>query len=275
MTNDILSNIIAHKRVEIAALQKICPTERLRERLSAYQRPVLSMSQALRTSDTGIIAEFKRKSPSKGWIHPDANAESIPSAYARAGASAISILADREFFGGGLDDLTTARQSVNIPLLCKEFILDEYQLLQARLAGADAVLLIAACLDLDTCTALTSQAHALGLEVLLELHSPHELDYLDVGAEMVGINNRNLGSFHTDVANSFQLGQALQEAANLLHGQRPVFVSESGIAQPQTIAQLRQAGFRGFLIGETFMRTAQPAETLKQFINALHQTAQP
>ncbi len=151
---------------------------------------------------------------------------------------------------------------INLPILRKDFIIDEYQLYQARIVGADAVLLIAAALEQTQCRALADKAHELGLEVLLEIHNTDELPYIYKDIDMVGINNRNLGSFHTDVANSFRLAEQLP--------QDTILVSESGISQPVTVSKLHDAGFRGFLIGETFMRTEKPAETLKEFISQVN-----
>ena len=217
-----------------------------------------SMSRALAKSATGIIAEFKRKSPSKGWIREEGRAEEIPASYARHGASALSILTDEKFFGGSPDFIRTARPLVETPILRKDFIIDEYQLFEARLIGADAVLLIAADLRQDECRTLIHTAHEIGLEVLLELHDEAELDYADLDAEMLGVNNRHLGTFITDVAQSFRLAARLP--------QDRVLVSESGISSLETILRLRQAGFRGFLIGEHFMRAEDPGKALEQLI---------
>lgn len=265
---DILSEIIAHKQVEIGLQKQTVSPEQLQEQAEAILRENTaqrrSMKQALAASSTGIISEFKRRSPSKGWINEAARAEEIPASYEAAGAAALSILTDEKFFGGTLRDIRTARPLVNIPILRKDFIIDEYQLLQACIVGADAVLLIAACLSPEQCSALTTQAHELGLEVLLEIHSPSELSYINKEVDMVGVNNRNLGSFVTDVENSFRIAGQLCEAT---HGPAsPLLVSESGISDPETICRLRAAGFRGFLIGETFMKTAAPGEALKKMI---------
>ena len=265
---DILSEIIAHKQTEIELQKQTVSPEQLQEQAgiiirenAAHHR---SMKQALAASSTGIISEFKRRSPSKGWINEAAQAEEIPASYEAAGAAALSILTDEKFFGGTLRDIRTARPLVRIPILRKDFIIDEYQLLQACIVGADAVLLIAACLSPEQCSTLTAQAHELGLEVLLEIHSPSELSYINKEVDMVGVNNRNLGSFVTDVENSFRIARQLREST---HGPAsPLLVSESGISDPETICRLRAAGFRGFLIGETFMKTANPGETLKEFI---------
>ena len=243
---DILEQIIAHKREEVAALYAKKP----------------SLREALLQSDTGIIAEFKRRSPSKGWIKEDGRADIIPLSYQQNGAAALSILTDEHFFGGHDDFIRQARQSgVTLPILYKNFVIDEAQLHAAALCGASAVLLIAACLSKQACAALMNKAHELGLEVLLEMHSEAELEYAELGPDLCGINNRNLGSFVTDVDNSFRLAERLPKDA--------VKVSESGISDPATVRALRQAGFRGFLIGETFMKTANPGQALHDFINQL------
>lgn len=257
---DILSEIIANKRLEVTAQKQAISIEQLIENISSLP-PTRSMSQALAASPSGIIAEFKRRSPSKGWIRQEARPEEIIPAYTDAGATALSILTDEKFFGGSLRDLRTARPLTNLPILRKEFIIDEYQLYQARIVGADAVLLIAAALTPDLCQTLACKAHELNLEVLLEIHSSDELPYLTDAIDMVGINNRNLGTFHTDIANSFRLAEQLPEHL--------IRVSESGLTDAQTVKSLQQAGFRGFLIGETFMRTEQPGETLRNFVTSI------
>lgn len=285
---DILSEITDHKRIEVELQKQAVSPEQLREQVCDLMEnspaPRRSMKRALASSPAGIIAEFKRRSPSKGWIYETAKADEIPAAYEAAGASAISILTDEKFFGGSLRDIRTARPLVDIPILRKDFIIDEYQLLQARIAGADAVLLIAACLTQEECADLTAQAHALGLEVLLEIHSPRELAYISKDVDMVGVNNRNLGTFVTDVENSFriagQLRQTIAGVRNIPDAQDssdpprnlPLLVSESGISHPETICRLRTAGFRGFLIGETFMKTPQPGDALKGFIQGIEET---
>ena len=291
---DILSEITDYKRIEVELQKQAVSPEQLREQVCDLMEnspaPRRSMKCALASSPAGIIAEFKRRSPSKGWIYETAKADEIPAAYEAAGASAISILTDAKFFGGSLRDIRTARPLVDIPILRKDFIIDEYQLLQARIAGADAVLLIAACLTQEECADLTARAHALGLEVLLEIHSPRELAYISKDVDMVGVNNRNLGTFVTDVENSFriagQLRQTIADACNISDARNvpnaqgssdtprhlPLLVSESGISHPETICRLRTAGFRGFLIGETFMKTPQPGDALKGFIQGIEET---
>lgn len=257
MAKDILEQIIAHKREELAAIRTACSVCN-----DSVAAPKPSLREALLASDTGIIAEFKRRSPSKGWIKEEGRADIIPLSYQQNGAAALSILTDEHFFGGHDDFIRAARRSgVTLPILYKNFVIDETQLYAAALCGASAVLLIAACLSRPLCRDLIAKAHSIGLEVLLEMHSEAELEYADLGPDLCGINNRNLGSFVTDVDNSFRLAERLPKDA--------VKVSESGISSPSTVRALRQAGFRGFLIGETFMKTADPGQALHDFINQL------
>ncbi len=255
---DILQEIIATKRNELPALRNRLASSGLP---AASPRP--SLREALLSSPTGIIAEFKRRSPSKGWIKEDGRADIIPLSYQQHGAAALSILTDEHYFGGSDDFIRMALQSgVTLPILYKNFVIDEAQLYAAALCGASAVLLIAACLTKQECRQLLEKAHSLGLEVLLEMHSEEELDYATLGPDLCGINNRNLGSFHTDVENSFRLAERLPKDA--------VKVSESGISKPETIRELRQAGFQGFLIGETFMKTPDPGLALADFIKEIN-----
>ena len=241
--HDILQEIIAHKEKELEVVYAKKP----------------SLREALLNSETGIIAEFKRRSPSKGWIKEEGRADIIPLSYQQNGAAALSILTDAHFFGGSDDFIRKARSSgVTIPVLYKNFVIDEAQLYAAALCGASAVLLIAACLTKARCKELIAKAHDLGLEVLLEMHAEHELEYAALEPDLCGINNRNLGSFVTDVENSFHLVERLPKDA--------VKVSESGISAPATVKALRAAGFRGFLIGENFMKTSNPGLALQEFI---------
>ncbi len=260
---DILEQIVEHKRQELVAMKKQQPLRHLLELvdiLGPCQQP--SMRQALMASGNGIIAEFKRKSPSRGWINEPARPRLVPLSYQQNGAAALSILTDEYYFGGRDEFIVEARRSgVTAPILYKNFVIDEYQLLQARLCGASAVLLIAACLSQRECNDLLHKAHDLGLEVLLEMHNDRDFEYASLGPDMYGINNRNLGSFVTDVDNSFRLASQLPAGV--------CKVSESGISDPRTVAQLRQQGFHGFLIGETFMKTSDPGQALHNFINQL------
>lgn len=261
---DILHRIVADKRIEVAEAKASLPMEELRAMALAAPRSSRSMAAALASSGSGIIAEFKRRSPSKGWIHEDAVPTTVVPAYQERGASALSILTDAKYFGGCLDYIKELRPMVDIPILRKDFIIDEYQLLEARLVGADAVLLIAACLSIDECRKLAETAHSLGLEVLLETHSESELAYAELDVDMVGVNNRDLGSFHTDIENSFRMAEALKASAG-----DKVLVSESGISDPMKVRSLREKGFKGFLMGENFMKREDPGLALKEFIAAL------
>lgn len=253
---DILQEIVATKRLEVASAKA-----KLR-----------SMKQRLAESQSGIIAEFKRKSPSKGWIHADALPELVVPQYASGGACAVSILTDHEYFGGSIDFIRRVRDLVpDLPLLRKEFIIDPYQLYEAKVMGADAVLLIAADLTLPQYAELLVIAHDLGLEVLLEVHDASELSYLQAGIpDMLGVNNRSLGTFHTDVQHSFDIARQMQQVVeHLPESARPLLVSESGISCPDIVSRLRQVGFRGFLIGECFMKEADPGAALTQFVSQL------
>lgn len=260
MATDILQTIVAHKRIELARQEEAVPLDSLIKQLDML-RPSRSMRQSLADSPTGIIAEFKRRSPSKGWIAQEADPAVIVPGYERAGASGISVLTDQEFFGGTLDDLHAVRPLIQLPVLRKDFIVSPYQLFQAKLVGADVVLLIAAALTVDECKSLGKLAHQLQMEVLLEIHAEKELDYLHEYVDLLGVNNRNLGTFHTDVENSFRLAQKLPKEY--------LWVSESGISQPETLRQLREAGFRGFLMGERFMKTSSPEQALSDFLHAV------
>lgn len=261
---DVLDEIVAHKRIEVERFKQQLPPSRLYnmvEGIMDVSQP--SMRQALMESSSGIIAEFKRKSPSKGWIKEDGKANEIPLSYQENGASAISILTDEMYFGGSDDFIRIARDGgVTIPILYKNFIIDEYQLFQARYCGASAVLLIAADLSLSECKSFIHLAHELGMEVLLEMHEERELDYAEYEPDMYGINNRNLGTFVTDVQNSFRMASLLPDDV--------CKVSESGIPNPEIVKMLKLAGFQGFLIGENFMKEERPGESLRDFISKLN-----
>lgn len=266
---DILEEIIAHKRIEIEQRKRFIQPRQMITLTEQKMKedegcvPGGSMKEALMKSETGIIAEFKRKSPSKGWIKEEGKASIIPLSYQQNGATALSILTDIDYFGGYDEFIQEARHvGVTLPILYKNFVVDEYQLLQARYCGASAVLLIAACLSKEECRNLMRMAHQLGLEVLLEMHGERDFEYAELEPDMYGINNRNLGTFVTDVENSFRLSEMLPKDV--------CRVSESGISQPQTVLRLREeGGFRGFLMGEQFMKQTDPGEALAQLINQL------
>lgn len=259
---DILQEIIATKRAEVDRRKRETDFQALYRQAETPRTTRHSLREALRSSSTGIISEFKRRSPSKGWINRDADVQSVVRAYQQAGATALSVLTDTPYFGGTDDDLRAARQACSLPILRKDFTIDEFQLVESRVLGADAVLLIAAALTREQCRRFAEIAHQLELEVLLEIHDQSELDYYSEYVDVLGVNNRNLGSFHTDVANSFRLIEQMPQEATP--------ISESGISNPDTVKELRAIGFKGFLIGENFMKTDAPGDSLKSFINALN-----
>ena len=259
---DILQEIIATKRAEVDRRKRETDLQALYRQAETPRTTRHSLREALRSSSTGIISEFKRRSPSKGWINREADVQSVVRAYQQAGATALSVLTDTPYFGGTDDDLRAARQACSLPILRKDFMIDEFQLVESRVLGADAVLLIAAALTREQCRRFAEIAHQLALEVLLEIHDQSELDYYSEYVDVLGVNNRNLGSFHTDVANSFRLIEQMPQEATP--------ISESGISNPDTVKELRAIGFKGFLIGENFMKTEAPGDSLKSFINALN-----
>ncbi len=253
---NILEQIIANKALEVAAQKELVSIDEL-IKSENFSRKVISLKNNLQNSETGIIAEFKRKSPSKGWIHADAKVEDIAAGYSSAGASGISILTDEKYFGGTSADIITARPLVTCPILRKEFIVDEYQIYEAKALGADLILLIASALTVKKTKELAQKARELGLEVLLEIHNEEEIGHVNEFVDMLGVNNRNLHTFVTDVQLSFDLLPKLP--ADI------VKVSESGISDFQTVLSLRLAGYRGFLMGETFMKEGNPSDALRVF----------
>lgn len=258
---DILSDIVAHKRVEVAAQKATCPLDMICREIEINTYKTFSLHDALTKDDFGIIAEFKRKSPSKGWIHRDADVREVTTSYRQNGAAVLSVLTDEAFFGGSLADLDAVVEESNIPVLRKDFIVDEYQIYDAKLHRANAILLIAAAITKAECLRFTEIARQLELDVLLELHDEREIEYIIPQHNLIGVNNRNLGSFVTTVDKSFEMAELLPKNA--------VLVSESGISDPQTVRQLRQVGYRGFLIGENFMKNGTPGESLAEFIQSL------
>ncbi|MDR0769287.1 MAG: indole-3-glycerol phosphate synthase TrpC [Dysgonamonadaceae bacterium] len=259
---NILQTICDNKRREVARQKEAVNISFLEYMLGFQMREKVSFRQVLSVSDSGIIAEFKRRSPSRGWIYPDANAAGVVQAYEAAGATAISCLADEKFFGGGFGDFKQARVAVSrIPLLRKDFIVDEYQVYQSKVMGADVILLIAACLTQEEAARFTETAHALDMEVLLEIHGEEELSYIQPAIDVVGINNRNLKTFATDLRHTIELANKIPDTF--------VKISESGLSDPQTVIDLRKKGFKGFLMGEIFMKTDSPGEALAEFISGL------
>lgn len=256
---DILEKIIAHKKQEVAERKSLFPAKLLEQSTYYEGKPVSLKKYLLREDKSGIIAEFKRKSPSKGVINSHAKVERTTIGYMQAGASALSVLTDSEFFGGSSDDLKTARKFNFCPVLRKDFIIDEYQLIEAKSIGADAILLIAAALEPARLKELAAFAKGLELEVLMEVHGKEELDsHLNEHLDVVGVNNRNLKTFDVSVDTSRDLANAIPDQF--------VKISESGISNPETIVDLKSHGYKGFLIGETFMKTGRPELTAADFI---------
>jgi indole-3-glycerol phosphate synthase len=262
---NILDTIIAHKRTEVAARKQLVSVAEL-ERGKFFGSETLSLTQfLLDETKTGIIAEFKRKSPSKGIINATAAVAEVTTAYAKHGASGISVLTDEVFFGGNLDDLLEA--TINeVPLLRKDFMIDEYQLIEARAFGAEVILLIAACLTPFQVKQMATTAQNLGLEVLLEIHNEQELDHICDQVNLVGVNNRNLKTFEVGIDTSLHL-------INKIPKHKPA-IAESGISDVDTIVTLRKAGFKGFLIGENFMKQARPSVAFADFVHGLNNALQ-
>lgn len=259
---DILQKIVEHKRQEVAERQSLYPT-RLLEQSIFFASPTVSLKRYVQRKDkTGIIAEFKRKSPSKGIINANAPVERTTLGYMQAGASALSVLTDRTFFGGSNDDLSVARKFNFCPILRKDFTIDEYQIIEAKSIGADAILLIAAILTPAEAKALAAFSHSLGLEVLLEVHYANEVEtHAGIGADLIGVNNRNLKTLEVDINISMDLADKIPASF--------VKVSESGITSPDTIHKLRIYGFEGFLIGENFMKHSRPEQAAMAFAKGL------
>ena len=258
---NILDRIIADKYKEVALKKKLISKTDL-VKFPLFDRETLSLSTSLKNSNTGIIAEHKRRSPSRAVINQDLNVQDVVTGYENAGACGISVLTDGKYFGGSLDDLLLARASAEIPLLRKEFIIDEYQLLEAKAYGADVILLIAAVLDQKQLRSLSQFAHGLDLEVLLEVHDLEELERsIMPGVTMVGVNNRNLKTFEVSTDISKQLAEKIPNEL--------VKISESGISSVDSIRDLQDYGYRGFLIGENFMKTSDPGKHAAEFINEL------
>lgn len=258
----ILDKIVRHKMEEVEQRKELFPVKLL-EKSVFYDTPAVSLKKyLLREDKSGIIAEFKRHSPSKGDINPFAKVEQVTIGYMQAGASALSVLTDEKFFKGSSADLKEARKFNFCPILRKDFIIDPYQIFEARSIGADVILLIAECLDAKQVKVLAGLAKSLGLEVLMEIHSEDQLSKLCPEIDVVGVNNRNLKDFTVSIQTSIGLFDKIPADF--------VRISESGISDPNAIVQLRQVGFQGFLIGEHFMKTPNPAKACQQFIDRIN-----
>jgi len=257
----ILEKIIQHKISSVKSNKELFPVKLL-EKSIYFSTPTVSLKKYLTREDkSGIIAEFKRKSPSKGDINVYANIEEVSVGYMQAGASALSVLTDSNFFGGKNDDLTVARDNNYCPILRKDFIIDKYQLIEARSIGADAILLIAACLNKQEVKNLAAYAKSIGLETILEIHSKDEIEKINNNIDIIGVNNRNLKTFKVSVNSSMEIIDKLPNEI--------MKISESGINDPKTIIKLKKAGYSGFLIGEYFMKHANPALACEKLIRKI------
>jgi indole-3-glycerol phosphate synthase len=262
---NILEKIVARKHIEVQEAKKLKSVSDLQKE-AFFSRTTVSLAESLRNASSAkIISEFKRKSPSKGLINGQVQPEIVTSDYVSAGAAGLSVLTDIDFFGGSFEDFLKAREAnPKIPMLRKDFIVDEYQLYEAKAIGADIILLIAACLKPEEVKVLSEKAHALGMEVLLEVHNAEELRLsLCDSVDIVGVNNRNLKTFETSVETSVELSEQIPDSF--------VKISESGLKDAATIHRLYQHGYKGFLIGETFMKTVNPGAALADLQSDLSQ----
>lgn len=256
---NILDKIIEHKKVEVDQAKKKISLSQLKG-TEFFQRKTFSLKESVQ-SGSGIIAEFKRKSPSKGIINDKANVLEVTKSYEKFGASGISILTDEHFFGGTLQDLLKVRNEISVPILRKDFMIDEYQFYEAKANGADVILLIASCLSPIEVQEFTELSHELGLEVLLEIHTDEELKHFTENIDLVGINNRNLKDFKVDLQHSVNLKNLLPKET--------LSVAESGIYNIEDFKFVKEKGFDGFLMGEYFMRSENPGNAFEDFINTI------
>jgi indole-3-glycerol phosphate synthase len=264
MNMNILDKIIEQKYKQVAERKSLYPMKLLEQSIF-FSSPTVSLKKYVQRKDkSGIIAEIKRKSPSKGTINSNVSIERTSIGYMQAGASALSILTDKEFFGGSSDDLTMARKFNFCPILRKDFIVDEYQIVEAKSIGADAILLIAAALPVKRLNELALFAKSLGLEILMEVHTAEELtSNHEAEVDLVGVNNRDLKTFVVSLEISKKLAPFMPKGK--------VLISESGIDSPAAIVELRKHGYEGFLMGETFMKHSRPEQAAKDFIEELNQ----
>lgn len=259
---NILDKIVARKKEEFAVAKSLATLSDL-QKMPLFSRTCYNLKESILNPErTGIIAEYKRASPSKGLINGRNTVQEVVKGYQDAGASAISVLTDKDFFQGSLEDLTAAREVLEIPLLRKEFIIDEYQIAEAKAYGADIILLIAACLKPEEVKNLSEYAKSLGLNVLLEVHNEEELNANTFESiDAIGVNNRNLKDFVVSLDHSYEL-------VNKIPNQY-LKVSESGISDPETIKDLKKSGFNAFLIGENFMKTENPMQAIAEFVGKI------
>lgn len=256
---NILDQIIVTKKEEIEFSKSKISLQQLKKS-EFFGRETVSLKENLNLK-TGVIAEFKRKSPSKGVINNKAEVLQVAKSYQNFGASAISVLTDYKYFGGNFEDILSIRKEISIPILRKDFMIDEYQFYEAKSIGADVVLLIAACLSVSQVQEFTELAHSLGLEVLLEIHTENELSHFNKNIDFVGINNRNLKNFKVDLQHSVHLKNLLPKDT--------LSVAESGIYSVDDFTFLKEKGFDGFLMGEYFMKNENPGEKFSEFISRI------
>ena len=265
---NVLDQILNAKKTQVAMEKEQTPVSFWQQQ-EAFRRKTFSLAESLRDPQkTGIIAEFKRKSPSKGMINESIPVDHVTAGYTAAGASGLSVLTDTVFFGGSVRDLKDARFN-DIPILRKDFIIDEYQVVQSKALGADVILLIAACLPVARVKTLARLASSLGLEVLLEVHNEKEVEHLNEDIRLIGVNNRDLKTFTVDVQRSLQLEPIIRKKCSDIGISDPVLISESGISNVNTIEKLRSSGFEGFLVGEHFMKQQDPAMAFSSFVKEM------
>ena len=263
---NILDTIVNEKYTEVAKQKQQTPLPEL-EKSRYFSRETISLKERLTGGKTnGIIAEFKRRSPSAGIINSTADIAEVTNGYSDAGCAGISVLTDTRFFGGSIEDLQNIRNNLSVPLLRKDFIIDSYQVAEAKSAGADVILLIASVLDKDTIDTLTQYAHDLNLEILFEVHNTEDLQKLNPDIDLVGINNRDLNTFATNTDISKQMLKHLPDTC--------LPVAESGIHSAKDLLELKASGFRGFLIGTGFMKAPNPADACFKFVNTIKENAQ-
>jgi indole-3-glycerol phosphate synthase len=257
---NILDTIIAHKQIEVAQRKATTSVQQLQAN-PLFGRSSFSLQQfLLDDTKTGIIAEFKRQSPSKGVINNTADVLEVTDSYTRNFATGLSVLTDHHFFGGSTEDLLQARKN-NIPILRKDFIVDEYQIIESKAMGADVILLIAACLSPATVKRLASTAKNIGLEILLELHAEEELVHICDDTMLIGVNNRNLKTFEVDIHHSLKMAEKIPASK--------IKITESGIDSLATIQLFKENGFKGFLMGEKFMKSENPSLAFAKFSKAV------
>jgi len=260
---NILKKILVHKRKQVEASKQVHSINNIKAQ-TLFNRNCTSLKEKITQTKFGVVAELKRKSPSKGWLHQNLNYEETAKAYQQGGAVALSVLTDEEFFGGKLEYLQKVKRKVDLPLLRKDFIVDEYQLYEAKTFGADIILLIAAALTIEETKNLSAKAKQLGLEILLEVHNEQELNHINEYVDFVGVNNRNLTTFEVSLETSLKLANKIPDQF--------IKVSESGITNANEIKMLKDASYQLFLIGEHFMKSEEPGmacESLIQSVNEL------